>query len=94
MAVTPLDYADSGTEPAWNHSIVLPPILALKGVPAGGTILDIGCGNGTMLAEIRLDYSLSRIFKESVDRRRGPLRFTRTIRLGIAGTSNFARARR
>jgi len=54
MNVTPLEYAYSGTEPAWDHSIVLPAILnLLKTVPAGGSILDIGCGNGALLAEIR-----------------------------------------
>lgn len=50
----PLNYSYSHTDPTWDHSIVLPPILrAARSIPSNGSILDIGCGNGAMLAEIR-----------------------------------------
>ena len=40
--------------PTWDHNIILPPIIqALKSIPPNGSVLDIGCGNGAMLAEIR-----------------------------------------
>jgi len=50
----PLNYNYSHTGPTWDHSIVLPPIIrAARSIPPDGSILDIGCGNGAMLAEIR-----------------------------------------
>ena len=49
-----LTYRYSGTRPTWDHSIVLPLVCnALTSVPSDGTILDLGCGNGSMLEEIR-----------------------------------------
>ncbi len=54
MIPKPFEFGYSHVQPAWNHSIVFPPILeALKSVPSDGAILDIGCGNGAMLAEIQ-----------------------------------------
>lgn len=53
-APKPLDYTYSHIRPTWDHSIVLPPIIqAARSIPSGGSVLDIGCGNGAMLAEIR-----------------------------------------
>jgi hypothetical protein len=50
----PLNYNYSHTGPTWDHSIVLPPIIrAARSIPPNGSILDIGCGNCAMLAEIR-----------------------------------------
>jgi|ERR1035441_5736038 2-polyprenyl-3-methyl-5-hydroxy-6-metoxy-1,4-benzoquinol methylase len=50
----PLEYSYSSTAPTWDHGIVLPPIVqAVQSIPSNGSILDIGCGNGAMLAEIR-----------------------------------------
>jgi 2-polyprenyl-3-methyl-5-hydroxy-6-metoxy-1,4-benzoquinol methylase len=50
----PINYTYSHTGLTWDHSIVLPPILqATRSIPHNGSILDIGCGNGAMLAEIR-----------------------------------------
>jgi 2-polyprenyl-3-methyl-5-hydroxy-6-metoxy-1,4-benzoquinol methylase len=49
-----LEYNYSHTSPTWDHAIVLPPIIrAAQSIPSNGSILDIGCGNGAMLAEIR-----------------------------------------
>lgn len=49
----PLEYDYSDTRPTWDHSIILPPIIqAVKSIPPNGSVLDIGCGNGAMLAEI------------------------------------------
>ena len=49
-----LDYSYLHTDPPWDHSMLFPPILeALKSIPPNGAVLDIGCGNGAMLAEIR-----------------------------------------
>jgi len=53
-APKPLDYSYTDVLPGWDHSIILPPIVqALRSVPAHGAVLDLGCGNGAMLAEIR-----------------------------------------
>lgn len=53
-APKPLDYAYTHALPTWDHSIILPPIVqAVRGMPSGGAVLDIGCGNGALLAEIR-----------------------------------------
>jgi 2-polyprenyl-3-methyl-5-hydroxy-6-metoxy-1,4-benzoquinol methylase len=42
------------TAPTWDHGIVLPPILkAVGSIPPNGSVLDIGCGNGALLAELR-----------------------------------------
>jgi 2-polyprenyl-3-methyl-5-hydroxy-6-metoxy-1,4-benzoquinol methylase len=50
----PLDYAYTHIQPTWDHSIVLPPIMqAIQSMPKDGSVLDLGCGNGAMLAEIR-----------------------------------------
>ena len=50
----PLDYSYTDALPGWDHSIIFPPILqALRSVPSEGAVLDMGCGNGAMLAEIR-----------------------------------------
>src|SRR5579871_3903024 len=50
----PLDYTYTHIQPTWDHSIVLPPIMqAIRSMPADGSILDLGCGNGAMLAEIK-----------------------------------------
>jgi methionine biosynthesis protein MetW len=50
----PSDYRYTRIGPSWDHSIVLPPIIrAARSIPAKGSILDLGCGNGSMLAEIR-----------------------------------------
>lgn len=50
----PLNYNYSRTGPTWDHSIVLPPVIqAARSIPSKGSILDIGCGNGAMLAEVR-----------------------------------------
>jgi 2-polyprenyl-3-methyl-5-hydroxy-6-metoxy-1,4-benzoquinol methylase len=49
-----LDYFYADTAPTWDHSIILPAVIqAAQAVPADGSILDIGCGNGALLAEIR-----------------------------------------
>ena len=49
-----LDYGYSHTHSTWDHSIVLPPIIrAAQSTPSKGSILDIGCGGGAMLAEIQ-----------------------------------------
>jgi 2-polyprenyl-3-methyl-5-hydroxy-6-metoxy-1,4-benzoquinol methylase len=49
-----LDYGYCDVHPTWDHSIVLPPIIrAAQSTPSKGSVLDIGCGNGAMLAEIR-----------------------------------------
>jgi 2-polyprenyl-3-methyl-5-hydroxy-6-metoxy-1,4-benzoquinol methylase len=49
-----LGYNYSHTRPTWDHRIVLPPIIqAARSIPPHGSILDIGCGNGAILAEIR-----------------------------------------
>ena len=48
------DYGYTHTAPTWDHTIVVPAVLQAAGrVAADGAILDIGCGNGAMLAEIR-----------------------------------------
>jgi 2-polyprenyl-3-methyl-5-hydroxy-6-metoxy-1,4-benzoquinol methylase len=53
-ASKPLDYGYTHTHPTWDHSIILPPIVqALRHMPPNGALLDIGCGNGALLAEIR-----------------------------------------
>ncbi|MGC9951214.1 MAG: class I SAM-dependent methyltransferase [Bryobacteraceae bacterium] len=53
-APKPLDYSYTDALPGWDHSIILPPIVkALRSVRPNGAVLDIGCGNGAMLAEIR-----------------------------------------
>ena len=50
----PLDYSYTHIQPTWDHSIVLPPIMqAIQSMPKDGSVLDLGCGNGAMLAEIR-----------------------------------------
>ena len=50
----PLDYSYFHTGPTWDHGIILPPIIqAAQSIPFNGSVLDIGCGNGAMLAEIR-----------------------------------------
>lgn len=47
-------FAYDVAECKWDHSIILPPIMAaLQGLPAGASILDIGCGNGALLNEIK-----------------------------------------
>ena len=52
--VTTFDYGYSHTLPTWDHRIVIAPILrALETTPTDGAILDMGCGNGAMLAEIQ-----------------------------------------
>src|SRR5579871_5933250 len=49
-----LEYGYSHTGPTWDHSIILPAIIqAAQSIPSNGSILDIGCGNGALLAEIR-----------------------------------------
>ncbi len=49
----PLDYEYTHIGPGWDFSYVEPPIWdALEAIPKDGEILDIGCGNGAMLAEI------------------------------------------
>lgn len=54
MTAKPLDYAYTHALPTWDHSIILPPIIrAVRSIPPDGAVLDIGCGNGAMLAEIR-----------------------------------------
>ncbi|MGC9950218.1 MAG: hypothetical protein ABSF64_27960 [Bryobacteraceae bacterium] len=51
-APKPLDYSYTDALPGWDHSIVLPPIVqALRSIPSDGAVLDMGCGNGAMLAE-------------------------------------------
>jgi SAM-dependent methyltransferase len=53
-APKPLDYAYTRVLPTWDHSIILPPIVeATRSIPHDGAVLDIGCGNGALLAEIR-----------------------------------------
>jgi len=53
-ASKPLDYGYAHAHPTWDHSIILPPIVqALQSLPSNGAVLDIGCGNGALLAEIR-----------------------------------------
>ena len=53
-APNPLDYSNTDVVPGWDHSIILPPIVkALRSIPPDGAVLDIGCGSGAMLAEIR-----------------------------------------
>jgi SAM-dependent methyltransferase len=48
------DYAYSHTRPTWDHSIILPFIReAVRSIPSEGSVLDIGCGNGAILGEIR-----------------------------------------
>jgi 2-polyprenyl-3-methyl-5-hydroxy-6-metoxy-1,4-benzoquinol methylase len=48
------DYTYSHSRPTWNHSIIMPPLLAaIRCVPAEGRVLDVGCGNGALLAELR-----------------------------------------
>jgi 2-polyprenyl-3-methyl-5-hydroxy-6-metoxy-1,4-benzoquinol methylase len=50
----PRNYCYSHTRPTWEHSIILPPIIrALQSIPPNGSVLDIGCGNGAILAEIQ-----------------------------------------
>jgi 2-polyprenyl-3-methyl-5-hydroxy-6-metoxy-1,4-benzoquinol methylase len=47
------EYCYETAEARWDHSIVLPPIMAaLRDLPAGASLLDIGCGNGALLSEI------------------------------------------
>lgn len=54
MPPTPAEYAYTHVNPTWDHSIVVPSVLdAARAVPEGGAILDLGCGNGAMMAEIR-----------------------------------------
>ncbi len=49
-----LEYSYSHTSPTWDHRIVLRPIIqAAQSIPSNGSVLDIGCGNGAMLVEIR-----------------------------------------
>jgi len=53
-ASKPLEYDYSHGRPTWEHSIILPPIVrAVRSLPPGGTVLDIGCGNGALLIEMR-----------------------------------------
>src|SRR5262245_58608310 len=48
------DYGYSHTKPTWDHTIVLPSVLeVLRSISPDGAVLDIGCGNGAMLAEIQ-----------------------------------------
>jgi len=50
----PLDYSYTDALPGWDFSIILPPIVqALRSIPPDSAVLDMGCGNGSMLAEIR-----------------------------------------
>jgi 2-polyprenyl-3-methyl-5-hydroxy-6-metoxy-1,4-benzoquinol methylase len=54
------DYGYTHERPTWDHSIVLPCVLrAVQSIPATGAILDIGCGNGAMLAHIQRHGSWS-----------------------------------
>jgi methionine biosynthesis protein MetW len=52
--MTTCDYGYSHALPTWDHNIVLPNVLrALQSIPSDGAVLDIGCGNGSMLSEIQ-----------------------------------------
>jgi len=47
-------YKYTHLQPTWDFSIIMPPILeALRAIPPEGRVLDIGCGNGALLAELR-----------------------------------------
>lgn len=49
----PSEYLYTSVKPTWDHHLVLPSILQmLRNLPPEGSILDVGCGNGTMLEEI------------------------------------------
>jgi methionine biosynthesis protein MetW len=48
------DYGYTNTPATWDHTIVLPSVLqTVRSIPPDGAVLDIGCGNGAMLAEIQ-----------------------------------------
>jgi 2-polyprenyl-3-methyl-5-hydroxy-6-metoxy-1,4-benzoquinol methylase len=50
----PKEYAYTCAAPTWDFTILLPSLLgALRQIPPHGEVLDIGCGNGTILSEFQ-----------------------------------------
>lgn len=48
------DYEYQHGRPTWDQSLILPHVLAaLREIRPDGSVLDLGCGNGALLAEIR-----------------------------------------
>jgi len=50
----PSEYVYPDITRRWDHTPILPPIVkALQTIPAEGSVLDIGCGNGAVLADLQ-----------------------------------------